>query len=253
MGGDNFKKRNEVRRFFVEGLDKGLTSVKVSGDEFIHLKRVLRLSKGSEVTVFDGKGLELDGTIESVEGGYALVKVTGAREGFRESRIEITLIQGLLKGDKPEFVVQKATELGVDTISFFTSERTVPLPDKGLAKGLRWRKAAVEAAKQCGRPVVPDIKPPAPLKDALSSIDCDLRLMLWEGGSARSIKELLSGSASRTVALLVGPEGGFSEEEVRLALQQGFSPVGLGPRILRAETAAVSAVSIIQFALGDLG
>lgn len=251
MGGDSFQKKSELRRFFVEGLSEDLISVSIDGDEFTHLKRVLRLSVGAEVSVFDGKGVEITGVVAEVGSSFATIKVTARSTARRESTVQITLLQGLLKGDKPELVIQKATELGAASVVFFAAQRTVPSINAKSGKPERWKRAAIEAAKQCGRSVLPEVSVAKSLTEAVEGRKEELKLMLWEGASAAPIKDKLKKAAS--AALLIGPEGGFSEEEVKLAQEAGFVPVSLGPRILRAETAALAAISIVQYAIGDLG
>lgn len=243
-----------MRRFFSEDITAGTASVRVSGDEFTHLKRVLRLKQGDPVAVFDGKGLEVTGRIALMEAGHAIVSVEGTTTARLESRRSVRLLQGLLKSDKPEFVIQKATELGVAAITFFTTSRTVPLSNGSKTKGTRWRKAAIEAAKQCGRTRLPEITPVAAFKDAVTGCTEGIRLILWEGtGKTVSIKDALKDAGSDSpIAVAIGPEGGFSAEDIAVAEEAGFIAVSLGPRILRAETAAIAALAIIQYEAGDL-
>lgn len=243
-----------MRRFFSEDIIAGAASVRVSGDEFTHLKRVLRLKQGDPVAVFDGKGLEVTGRITAMETGYAIVSVEGTSTDRLESRRSVRLLQGLLKSDKPEFVIQKTTELGVAAITFFTTSRTVPLSNGTKTKGTRWSKAAIEAAKQCGRTRLPMIAPVTAFKDAVTGCTEEIRLILWEGiGKTVTIKDALKDAGSdSSIAVAVGPEGGFSAEDIAVAETAGFIAVSVGPRILRAETAAIAALAIIQYESGDL-
>ncbi|MFQ5737310.1 MAG: 16S rRNA (uracil(1498)-N(3))-methyltransferase [Thermodesulfobacteriota bacterium] len=241
-----------MRRFFVEDIDEQTRSARIAGAEFAHLKRVLRLRAGDVVALFNGKGLELHGTVEEVGRDFAEVTVRGRARESHESPVEVILLQGLLKGDKPEFIIQKATELGAAEVSFYTTARTVPLaPNR--SKEARWRKVAIEAAKQCGRTVVTRVTVAGDLKDATAGREGFLKLALWEGiGEAGGMRDALRGTEAERVVVLVGPEGGFSGEDVEAAQREGFRSVGLGPRILRAETAAVAALTILQYELGDL-
>lgn len=244
-----------MRRFFVEDISPDSLYAHIRGEEFIHLKRVLRLTEGSEVAILNGKGLELIGTIESIEKDSAKVKVEGRANGRGESPSEIVLLQGMVKGEKPELIIQKATELGIKEVSFYSTSRTVPVFGKGKAeeKLKRWRKVAIEAAKQCGRTVLPRLNAISGLKEAIEGHEGLLKLVLWEGKGTDPIKEALKDPRGKTgVVVLVGPEGGFSEDEVREAEQKGFIPVSLGPRILRAETAAIGIISIVQYEIGDM-
>ncbi len=247
-----------MKRFFVEDIDIDSALVRISGAEFAHLKKVLRLKAGAAVALFNGSGLELTGVIESIGKDMAVVRVGGRFTNRRESPLEITLLQGLVKKDKPEFIIQKATELGAKEVYFYSTSRTVPVISGGRSEDKipRWRKISVEAAKQCGRTILPRISIVKDLKDALGLRRDALKLLFWEGEGVRSVKDVikthLTLPAGKGLVVLVGPEGGFSEEDVKTAVAEGFIPVGLGPRILRAETAAVAALSILQYELGDL-
>lgn len=243
-----------MRRFFVEGIDRAAKKAEVAGSEFTHLKKVLRLGPGDEVSVFNGRGVELFGKIESIGPASAVISIEGEKDAASESPLELTLLQGLLKGDMPEFIVQKATELGADAICFYATERTVPKVEGEAAekKLMRWRKAAIEAAKQCGRSTLPEITLAPSLKSAVEAAPAGLKLLLWEKNDAADLKELLSGEKPMGVALLVGPEGGISDDDAGAAMKAGFMKASMGPRILRAETAAVAAVSLVQHAFGDL-
>lgn len=246
-----------MRRFFVTEISKDSQLATISGDEFIHLKKVLRLSEGASVELFNGAGLTLTGTIISIEKTSATIRIDGRSEGKRESRLDVVLLQGMLKGEKPELIIQKATELGVSGVVFYSTARTVPVvrAEKTEGKLKRWRKVAVEAAKQCGRDTLPALSSTT-FGEALEGRR-GLKVMLWEGhgGSAATggFKEALKRPEAKDgVVILVGPEGGFSEDEVAAAQNRGFIPVGLGPRVLRAETAAIAAVSAVQYELGDM-
>lgn len=241
-----------MRRFFLEDMNESARKAEITGEEFTHLKKVLRLAPGDDAAVFNGKGLELFGRIESVGQRSAVISIEGRSEREAESPLRLTLLQGLLKGDRPEFIVQKATELGLTQVCFYTTARTVPRVDgEGAEKKLlRWKKAAIEAAKQCGRTTLPSVALAGGLKEAVEGTEAALRIVLWEKEDGVSLKDLLSGKAPLSAALLVGPEGGLSDEEALLAEKTGFLKAGMGPRILRAETAALAAAAIVQYAFG---
>ena len=243
-----------MRRFFLEGIDRSTKTAELTGEEFVHLKKVLRLGVGDEASIFNGLGLELTGRIESVGARSAVISIEGVCEGTKESPLELTLLQGLLKGDKPEFIVQKATELGLTEVCFFTTDRTVPRVDgEGAEKKLgRWKKAAIEAAKQCGRTTLPKITLAPSLKAAVEGAQAGLKLLFWEKKDATGLKDIFTGKAPASVALLVGPEGGLSDDDVLIAGKAGFIKAGMGPRVLRAETAAIAAAALAQHAFGDL-
>lgn len=244
-----------MKRFFLEEIDGSAKEAEITGEEFTHLKKVLRLGPGDSAAIFNGRGLELFGRIESIGQRSAKITIEGRSEAGRESPLGLVLLQGLLKGDRPEFIVQKATELGLTAICFYTTARTVPrVEGEGVEKKLlRWKKAAIEAAKQCGRSTLPLITLAPGLREALQETKAGLKIVLWENEGTVGLKDLLSGKAPETAALLIGPEGGLSDEEVRLAEGAGFQKAGMGPRVLRAETAAVAAAAIVEYAFGGLG
>ncbi len=245
-----------MRRFYDEDLSEHSTRVEIKGEEFHHLKKVLRLAPGAGVLLFNGRGLELSGKVEEVGRDSASVAIAGSSRGERESPLDFVLLQALLKGDRPEFIIQKATELGIREVCFYNTSRTIPRvsADKEASRQARWRKAAIEAAKQCGRTVLPEIVYAPDIKGALKGHDRNLKLLLWEKEGATGLKEALKGARGMEgVSVLVGPEGGLSPGEAAEAISAGFVKVGLGPRILRAETAALAIMSIFQHALGDLG
>jgi len=244
-----------MRRFFVEEMAPETTRARISGAEFTHLKKVLRLSIGADVVLFNGRGLVMLGVIEEMGRDTAEVRITGPSGETSESPIELTLLQAFVKGDKPEFIIQKATELGATAIFFYTTERTVAVAPNPKREA-RWRKIAIGAAKQCRRSALPRISAGGSLMDVLSDWEGrgGVKLALWEGSKeAGTIKAALRGASGVSeVVALVGPEGGFSKDEIEAAGRAGFISVGLGPRILRAETAAVAALTLLQYELGDL-
>lgn len=226
-------------------------------DESRHLARVLRLRSGDTVVAADGAGREYTVRLETL-GEEATGTVLAAGDNERESPVRITLLQAVPKGDKMESIVRACTELGVSRIVPVLTERTIVTLDAGRwrDRARRWQRIAKEAAKQCGRAVVPPVDVPLALDDVLArGDDADLRLCLWEGArdsaSGASLPLTLSGGAG--VALLVGPEGGFASSEVDRARQQGWLIVGAGPRILRTETAGPAIIAVLQARFGDLG
>jgi len=230
--------------------------LRVEGDEVRHIRRVLRLRAGDEIVVFNGLGKEYEGKIVEEGASSVVIMIQNILSSKKESPLEITLAQSLLKGEKMDYLIQKATELGVKGILPFFSSRSVPLLEKSrrLRRYHRWEKIAIEASKQCGRGVIPRIEPLQDYYEMLQNISGDfLRLILWEKEGAR-LKGLLEGSKDkRKIFFIVGPEGGLSHEEVELAKEKGFIPVTLGKRVLRSETASLCALSILQYAWGDIG
>jgi len=222
--------------------------------ELRHLTRVLRLKPGDPVILFDGEGKEYKATIKRLtdrQAAFALDKESSFE--ILEPPLRIILGIGILKSAKLEWLIQKAVELGVGEILPFHSLRVVPRPEEAAARNRlgRWEKIAAEAAKQCGRNRIPPIHPPRLFAEALAAFPESQKIFLWEKERNRPLKEALKVS-SASVYALVGPEGGFSAEEARKAEAAGFIPVRLGPRILRAETAGIIIVALLQFLRGDL-
>ena len=223
--------------------------------EIRHLRKVLRMRAGDEVLLFDGEGGEYRAVISNISAQEISFRLSmNPAPSAPEPPVGIILGIGLLKSSKFDWVLQKATELGVAQVMPFYSERVVPrLREEStrIRRG-RWEKIAAEAAKQCGRATIPRIHPPVPFEEVLvMNSRTPLKILLWEGERARTLQGL-SQADWKTVFALVGPEGGFSEKEVAQAQTAGFHPIRLGPRILRAETAAIAIVTLLQFIGGDL-
>jgi 16S rRNA (uracil1498-N3)-methyltransferase len=226
-----------------------------------HLARVLRARSGDELILFNGDGREFNGAIETVRGSRVSASVGDGRPVDRESPLAITLVQCVPRGDRMDFIVQKATELGVARIVPVLSQRSVVRLDKSQAesKAVHWRAVAVSACEQCGRNRLPVIEAAQPLLNYLgeSSPGTGPRLVL-EPESAPQMGTLAPGpggaadAAVTSAEIAIGPEGGFASEELEAFRVAGFSQVGLGPRILRAETAAIAAVVWLQARLGDM-
>lgn len=215
-----------------------------------HLIKVLRLAPGAAIQIFDGAGTVIEARIESV--GKSSVEITlGERFLVPLPRCTITLLQSLPRGERMDFIVQKTTELGVAHIVPVLSEYGMVKPPSTRRR--RWQTIAEEAARQCGRADVPNIADCLALGPALAPFAGKegARFVLWEGERTRAFRAALA-AGPREVVLLVGPEGGFAHAEVAAASEAGFEPVSIGPRILRAETAAMVAVALAQAAAGGL-
>jgi 16S rRNA (uracil1498-N3)-methyltransferase len=229
----------------------------IVGEELAHLRRVLRLSPGDRLTVFDDAGWEHEAVIRSCSAEQGDIDILRSFQSERESPLQITLALGLTKGEKMDFVVEKVTELGTQTLVPFVSTYTVPkLNERKIEKRTeRWERIAVSAAKQSGRARIPKILPLCEFSELMSQPwTGTLKLLFWEREAQRTLKELHeSEPKEEKILLVIGPEGGFSFEEVDAAQKHGFKSVGLGRRILRAETAAITATSLVQFLWGDLG
>jgi 16S rRNA (uracil1498-N3)-methyltransferase len=220
-----------------------------------HVMRVLRLRSGAALTVFDGRGGEYTATLELAGRDTATVEIGEHRSIERESPLRITLLQGLARGERMDWVVQKATELGVRRIVPVATARSVVQLDteRGSKRTDHWLAIAAAACEQCGRNTLPEIAAPLSFEAALrETAAIELRLALhpdsWE-----SLRTVLGAHAARPeTVLLIGPEGGLDETEIALARQGGFRVAHLGPRVLRTETAGIAALAALQCLAGDL-
>jgi len=216
-----------------------------------HLAKVLRARSGDELVLFTGDGREFAAIIESVRGSRVTAAVGDGREVDRESPLAVTLVQCVPRGDRMDFVVQKATELGVARIVPTLSQRSVVRLDAGQAesKAAHWRAVAINACEQCGRNRLPTIDAPRQLIDYLGDAPAvNPRLLLEPEIGARGAAPKIAAA----VEIAIGPEGGFAAEELEAFRVCGFAPVRLGPRVLRTETAAIAAITWLQSRFGDL-
>jgi 16S rRNA (uracil1498-N3)-methyltransferase len=211
--------------------------------------------KGRIVTLIDPDGNHFRGRVLSLSEENASILVFEAFSSPTEPSIEIVLLQALPEKERMEWVIQKATELGVSAIVPFHSERSISLAERDAKqkKSHRWQEIAVKAVQQSRRANVPTVEPDRSFREALE--ECKgggLKILLWERGG-EPLKKILLQHSSKKIFAMVGPEGGFTEGEVELAKQKGFIPIKLGQRILRTETAAITLVAILQYELGDIG
>ena len=248
------------RRFYAppSAFAANLASVMLASDEARHLREVLRLKVGDDVYVFDGEGKEFHCRVGESRRDNAKLEVIEEVDPARpESPLQLTLAVALLKGEKFDLVVQKATELGIsEVVPVVTKLADIRLRDESDAakRVARWQRIALEAAKQCGRAVVPRIAIPVPFATLLREADpASRRLMFSErnGQSLMEAEELLAAKEFPLIAL-VGSEGGWTDEELALAREVGWTIVTLGGRTLRAETAAIAVVVLLQHIAGDL-
>jgi 16S rRNA (uracil1498-N3)-methyltransferase len=230
--------------------------VTLAGEEHRRVCRVLRLRAGDRITLFDGAGHECEAVLEAPGSRAVTAVVVGRRAAPPLVGPEVTLLVGLTKGERLELVVQKATELGVHRLVPVAAARAVPRLEAERAAGrrARWQTIAREAARQCGRADAPAIDEITPLAGALAGAPAGaLKLLFWEEAAGVPLRDCLPATPPAQVVLAVGPEGGFAPEEVAAAEGAGFHVVGLGPRILRAETAAIVAVALVGYALAERG
>ena len=232
--------------------------VPITGPEHHHLQRVLRLRKGDEVGLFDGAGHGFLGVIESIHKEESLVRLTSRDQRTVEPACRLMLAQGIPHHDKMDLIIQKATEIGVWSILPIVGERTtVSAGSEGSWKRIdRWRRVARDAARQSGRLRVPEIHEPVAWSryDERAAAGGDRCLYILSPGGDRSAPRAQTPAPRDSLAVIaVGPEGGWTDEEIAMARGRGFSEVWLGPRVLRTETAGIVAVALLLFLAGDLG
>ena len=247
-----------MARLFVEPAKLTDEVVVLADEDHRYLTRVLRLGVDDTVTLFDGKSVEATARITRVGPRALELKIEERHAVSAIDRPHVTVIQALAKGDKLDLVVQKATELGAARIIPVTTTRAIQRLDantlRTMSRRSRWQKIAREAARQSGRLDVPEVEAVTALTTAMQASPKDaLKLLLWEGARQTTLRSVLPDEPPQQIVIAVGPEGGFTVEEVEAARHAGFTPVGLGPRILRTETAALVVLAILGYALGDLG
>ncbi|WP_456455703.1 16S rRNA (uracil(1498)-N(3))-methyltransferase [Thermovibrio sp.] len=239
-----------MRRFKVDEVKNGEAYLR--GREARHALKVLRLRKGDEIIVFDGDGREYLAEITAASPTSVKLKILEEIKVKRDSPLNSVLFMGITnKVQKFELALQKTTELGVSRIVPVICHRssTAHLVKNWEGKLRRWKEIVINASKQCGRSVIPEVIEPVKIEE-VEPIG-DLNFVLWEKGG-NSLKDY-QGYGAQSVSFLVGPEGGLEREEVELLKEKGFKPIYLGKRILRAETAAIAGMALIQFIWGDLG
>ena len=255
MGGNDHSQWCRVmRRFFIH--EKISPIFNLSPEDSYHIAKVLRMKVGTELVVVDKDEAIAVVKIIAIENNLVTVAFQGYLEDNTEAPINLILAQGLPKADKMDFIVQKAVELGVTEIQPLIMENCVVKYDeaKKSQRQTKWQKIANEAAKQCGRTVIPEIKPIITLGEFLKSLpkSCN-KIVCYEAENNNGIKKLLDNTNSVDYCVFVGPEGGFSNNEIKICNENYCQPVTLGPHILRTETASLAAISIILYHKGDLG
>jgi len=240
-----------TRVYVAAPLEPG-TRITLRGSAASHVTRVLRLRVGQALTLFNGQGGEHAASIDGTQGGEVTVAVGQHRPIERESPFALTLAQGVSRGERMDLVVQKATELGVSRLVPVLTERSVVRLDARQAdrKSNHWRAIAIAACEQCGRNRLPEVTPPAQLREVLRQAAADGARLLLSPDAALRIEDVPRPTTGVTV--LIGPEGGLSEAEQQEAEAAGFTAVRLGPRVLRTETAAIAALTLLQREFGDL-
>ena len=245
-----------LRRFLVEDLEIENGLCVITGREAHHISRVLRMGRGHGLVLLDGKGGRFLAEIQSASHEGITVQIQKPLAPVQTPACEITLCQAVIKSNPMDYLIQKTSELGVTRIfPFFSSRSVVHLKgDRQRKKHHRWKEIAQNAAKQCNRDIPAEIGRPTSYAQRLTSLKKapGLKVILWEKESSQNLKGLLQHYRPGEFTGIVGPEGGFTPEEVSNAKAAGFIPVSMGTRILRAETAALVLVAIVQYEWGDL-
>ncbi|NLM11051.1 MAG: 16S rRNA (uracil(1498)-N(3))-methyltransferase [Clostridiaceae bacterium] len=254
-----------MHRFLVSPDSIKDDTVYISGEDLKHMVQVLRFKAGDQLLVFDGTGFEHEVELISIEKNKAIGQIIKTFKPNTEPRTRVILFQGMPKSDKMEWIIQKTVELGVyQIIPMFTRYSVVRSKSKNTDGKLeRWNRISREACKQSGRVVIPEVKKPLEYNQALEawnsmalneSNGLSIPVFLYENESEKCLKDLLKCyniNCVKAIGVFIGPEGGFSEEEINLAKNYDIIPVGLGKRILRTETASIAALSIIMYEMGE--
>ena len=242
-----------IQKFIVPQIDTIPSKVEITGQDAWHICKVLRYKKGGKIKVCDGKGKDFVAKISFVSSDKIKLDIIEQYDSNSESFIDITLCSAMLKDRKMDLIIKNITQLGVKKWIPFFSERCIPKFDVkgGKIKKKRWEKIAKESLKQCQRSFLPLISEPLMFEDLLKKVEYyDLKIAFWEESKSKlniEVKKTIN-----KVVILIGPEGGFSKAEISLAESKGFISCSLGPRLLKAETAAVASLTIIQHVLGDM-
>lgn len=248
--------RNSIRRFYIETDALNRSIIHINGAQAHHIQSVLRLRQNDVIQLFDGCSRQFKARISAFTPAGVEAEILEEINLTDNPQTAVTLAQGFLKEKKMDLLVRQLSELGVSHWIPFFSARTIPKPNALRLKGRleRWRKIAVEALKQCGRTRVMQIGPVVNYEEMLASAaGSDVRTVFWEKSLTPLNPTDLAGAAKvRRVFTVLGPEGGLTEQEIATAESQGFSALSLGPRILRAETAAVTAAALLQYCFGDM-
>ncbi len=243
-------------RFFTDPSNIGGSEIKITGSDVNHIKNVLRMRAGEEISVSDGAGKDYFGKIRSIDRDCVLIDIENSWDSYVELPAEITLFQGLPKADKMELIIQKAVELGACAIVPVITKRTIvrwdeKKQDKKLA---RWQGIAESAAKQSGRGIIPKVTAPVSFSAALAQAGfMEAAVIPYEKaeGMEAAREKVRSMRGKKSIGVFIGPEGGFDTDEIEAAIKAGVCPITLGRRILRTETAGLTALSILMFELDE--
>lgn len=243
-----------MQRFFFSGrIEKG-TIILLPEEEALHIRKVLRLRPGAEIELFDGEGGIARAQITSIAHKVS-VKILDFTTVARETESRLQVGQGILKGKKMDLVVQKCTELGVSTFIPVLADRCQAgnVIGQKKKKHQRWQRIIESSCGQCRRNHLMNLYEPKHFNELVVETEPPVKLLFWEEEKDFHLSDLPEMTGGRDVMILLGPEGGFSKEEVQVAQSHGYQSISLGSRILRAETATIASVAILQNMLGNMG
>lgn len=247
-----------MRHFFIDPMAAAKPFISIEGAQAHHIKNVLRLQPGDSIKLFDGANYEYEAVISSLDADKVEIEIQ------RKSKIDgcagarILVAQSFLKEKKMDDLVRKLSELGIAGWIPFFSQRSIARPDKGRLAGRvrRWKRIATEALKQCRRSTMLEISDAVSFDDLMAlSRSCDLKIVFWENETIALTPDTRPAKKAplKSIMVMLGPEGGFTGQEIETARRNGFVTAGLGPRILRAETATLAAATLVQYLFGDMG
>ncbi len=238
-----------MTRLFLENIDPDNKEIILGAEDSHYICSVLRMHEGEQLVIVPiASGLELLAEVSRVDKSATAVRIIGRSECISEPPMDITLYQSVSKGERMDLTIQKSVELGVTRIVPVFSERCVVKQDKKSSKTDRWQKIALEAARQSGRGIVPEVTEALSYKDALAdSKNRQFVLFPWEEEHGKTLKQAIEGKEFTDVGVFIGPEGGFSEGEAQMAAENGAVRVTLGPRILRTETAGPAVLAMLLY------
>jgi 16S rRNA (uracil1498-N3)-methyltransferase len=243
-----------MQKFIIPDIDGIPSKASIHGQDAKHISKVLRLKKGDRIDITNGLGKDYTAIIADISPDAIGIDIIDEYDSLTESPIKITLCSGMLKDKKMDLVIKHITQLGIYEWIPFYCERSIPTPnEKRMEKRRqRWETIAKESLKQCRRSRLPKISNPIDFQKLLDrSLSYDLKIAFWEKETQR-LDTLEKISSNRRILILIGPEGGFSKNEITQSIDKGFLSYSLGPRILRAETASISSCTLVQHILGDI-
>ncbi len=247
-----------MRYFFIEQSEIQNKTVEITGSDAVHINTVLRLQAGNMIGLFDGKGFTYEARITCVSSGQVSASIVKTYLSTAESPIYITVAQAYLQDKKMDGLLRQLTEIGISEWIPFVAKRSIARPgkEKRSARSQRWRRIVKESIKQCKRGRIPEIGAVISFGELLNiEKQYDLKVIFWENETGAMDAGFVGteNSRPRRIFLIMGPEGGFTLEEIEQARTNGFITASLGPRILRADTATIAACTLLQYLFGDMG